>query len=61
MVLRWIYYGVCLSLTTPYILWNGFVSLIMWDATYFDNACHGIYETLSDNKATFLNQPNVKP
>jgi hypothetical protein len=49
MVLKWIYYGVSMILVTPYLLWNAFVSLIMWDAKYWDNACYGVYQGLDDD------------
>ena len=42
MLLKWIYYGVSLALVAPYLTWNAFVSLIMWDAKYWDNACEQV-------------------
>ncbi len=55
MLLRWIYYGVALVLASPFITWNAIVSVIMWDGKYWDNACYGIYQALTDRRKDFLN------
>jgi hypothetical protein len=57
MLLKWIYYGVSLALVTPYLTWNAFVSLIMWDAKYWDNACYGVYQGMDDDE-NLLNPKN---
>lgn len=54
MVLRWIHYGVMLVASIPITTWSGIVSLIMWDSVYWDNACHGIYSILTNDKDEFL-------
>lgn len=55
MLLRWIYYSVALVAAVPFIAWNGIVSIIMWNDTYWDNACHGIYQAITDSKKDFFN------
>jgi len=57
MLLRWIYYGVSMVLVVPYLVWNAFVSLIMWDAKYWDNACYGVYRGMDDEE-NILNPKN---
>jgi hypothetical protein len=59
MLLRWLYYGISIVLSVPFVAFHAIVSIVMWDAKYWDNACHGIYETLSDNKGGFLNKPTT--
>lgn len=56
MLLRWLYYGISIVLSVPFVAFHAIVSIIMWDAKYWDNACHGIYEALSDNKDEFLDK-----
>jgi hypothetical protein len=57
MLLKWIYYGVAMILALPFILWSGIVSIIMWDAKYWDNACYGIYQGM-DEEENHLNPKN---
>lgn len=49
MLLKWIYYGVALLLAVPLIAWGGIASIIMWDAKYWDNVCHGVYQALDND------------
>lgn len=53
MLLRWLYYGISIVLSVPFVAFHALVSIIMWDAKYWDNACHGVYNTLTDSKSDF--------
>jgi hypothetical protein len=41
-MLKLIYTGVTIALSTPILGWNALVTVIMWDIKYWDNACEQV-------------------
>ncbi len=42
-----IYYAVSLAACFPVMIWNALVSVIMWDAKYFDECMQSIADLLN--------------
>jgi hypothetical protein len=41
-MLKLIYTGVTIVLSTPILGWNALITVIMWDIKYWDNACEQV-------------------
>lgn len=55
-MLKFIYYGITLVLCFPIIIWNALVSIIMYDAKYFDGCMQHVADFMN-----IVDNPDSKP